>query len=70
MWERNEAVKRTVAQVISAAHAAGRKISICGLPHRYEVHLAGGPAGYAHMSSAGLPELRTAPPGSKLEVRY
>jgi pyruvate,water dikinase len=28
--ERNDAVKRTIAQVISAAHAAGRKIGICG----------------------------------------
>jgi pyruvate,water dikinase len=28
--ERNEAVKRTIAQVIKAAHAAGRKIGICG----------------------------------------
>jgi pyruvate,water dikinase len=28
--ERNEAVKRTIAQVIAAAHAAGRKIGICG----------------------------------------
>jgi pyruvate, water dikinase len=28
--ERNEAVKRTIAQVIRAAHAAGRKIGICG----------------------------------------
>ena len=28
--ERNEAVKRTVAQVIAAAHEAGRKIGICG----------------------------------------
>jgi pyruvate,water dikinase len=28
--ERNEAVKRTIAQVIHAAHAAGRKIGICG----------------------------------------
>jgi pyruvate,water dikinase len=28
--ERNEAVTRTVAQVIHAAHAAGRKIGICG----------------------------------------
>jgi uncharacterized OsmC-like protein len=32
------------------------------LPHRYDVHLTGGPAGYALVSSAGLPELRTAPP--------
>jgi organic hydroperoxide reductase OsmC/OhrA len=32
------------------------------LPHHYEVHLMGGPAGYAQVSSAGLPELRTAPP--------
>jgi len=28
--ERNEAVKRTIAHVIAAAHAAGRKIGICG----------------------------------------
>ncbi len=28
--ERNEAVKRTIAQVIHAAHAAGRQIGICG----------------------------------------
>jgi pyruvate,water dikinase len=28
--ERNDAVKRTIAQVIRAAHAAGRKIGICG----------------------------------------
>ena len=28
--ERNEAVKRTIAQVIRASHAAGRKIGICG----------------------------------------
>ena len=28
--ERNEAVTRTIAQVISAVHAAGRKIGICG----------------------------------------
>jgi hypothetical protein len=32
------------------------------LPHHYGVHLTGGPAGYAQVSSAGLPELRTAPP--------
>jgi organic hydroperoxide reductase OsmC/OhrA len=32
------------------------------LPHRYEVHLTGGPTGYAQLSGAGLPELRTAPP--------
>jgi len=28
--ERNEAVKRTIEQVITAVHAAGRKIGICG----------------------------------------
>jgi pyruvate,water dikinase len=28
--ERNEAVKRTIAQVIRASHVAGRKIGICG----------------------------------------
>ena len=32
------------------------------LPHRYDVHLAGGPSGYAELSTAGVPELRTAPP--------
>lgn len=32
------------------------------LPHRYDVQLTGGPAGYAVVSSVGLPELRTAPP--------
>jgi hypothetical protein len=32
------------------------------LPHYYEVHLGGGPSGYAEMSAAGLPALRTAPP--------
>lgn len=31
-------------------------------PHRYDVHLAGGPSGYAHVSTAGVPELRAAPP--------
>jgi pyruvate,water dikinase len=28
--ERNDAVKRTIAQVIRAAHDAARKIGICG----------------------------------------
>ena len=28
--ERNDAVTRTIAQVIAASHAAGRKIGICG----------------------------------------
>jgi pyruvate,water dikinase len=28
--ERNEGVKRTIAQAIAAAHAAGRTIGICG----------------------------------------
>lgn len=32
------------------------------LPHIYEVRLAGGPTGYANLSAAGVPELRTAPP--------
>ena len=32
------------------------------LPHHYNVHLAGGPSGYAQVSTAGVPELRTAPP--------
>jgi len=32
------------------------------LPHRYETHLTGGPSGYARVSSAGLPVLRTAAP--------
>ena len=32
------------------------------LPHHYDVHLTGGPSGYAQLSTAGVPELRTAPP--------
>jgi len=32
------------------------------LPHRYDVHLSGGPAGYASLSTSGVPELRSAPP--------
>jgi organic hydroperoxide reductase OsmC/OhrA len=32
------------------------------LPHHYDVHLAGGPSGYAQLSTAGSPELRMAPP--------
>lgn len=32
------------------------------LPHRYDVRLTGGPAGYATLSEAGLPDLRSAPP--------
>jgi organic hydroperoxide reductase OsmC/OhrA len=34
------------------------------LPHHYDVHLSGGPAGYAELSSLGLQALRTAPPAS------
>lgn len=32
------------------------------LPHRYDVHLTGGPAGYAQLSATGIPHLRMAPP--------
>jgi peroxiredoxin-like protein len=32
------------------------------LPHQYDVHLGGGPSGYAELSTAGVPVLRTAPP--------
>jgi peroxiredoxin-like protein len=32
------------------------------LPHQYEVHLTGGPAGYARLSSPDLPTLPAAPP--------
>lgn len=32
------------------------------LPHRYQVHLSGGPAGYADISTDGIPDLRIAPP--------
>lgn len=32
------------------------------LPHTYDVHLAGGPSGYAQLSTAGVPALRAAPP--------
>ena len=32
------------------------------LPHEYDVHLTGGPSGYAVLSTAGIPDLHTAPP--------
>jgi hypothetical protein len=32
------------------------------LPHHYDVHLSGGPSGYAELSAAGMPALRTVPP--------
>jgi peroxiredoxin-like protein len=32
------------------------------LPHHYDVHLSGGPTGYAELSTPGVPALRTAPP--------
>jgi peroxiredoxin-like protein len=32
------------------------------LPHHYEAHLAGGLSGYAELSAAGVPNVRTAPP--------
>ena len=32
------------------------------LPHDYDVELTGGPQGYATISSAGVPDLTTAPP--------
>lgn len=32
------------------------------LPHRYDVSLTGTPLGYAQVSTAGVPELRVAPP--------
>src|ERR1035437_10936531 len=32
------------------------------LPHQYDVHLTGGPAGYAQLSTPGVPDLRAAAP--------
>lgn len=32
------------------------------LPHRYATRITGGPEDYATLSSAGVPDLRTAPP--------
>ena len=32
------------------------------LPHHYEVHLSGASSGYAELSTASVPALRTAPP--------
>jgi peroxiredoxin-like protein len=32
------------------------------LPHHYDVHLAGGPSGYALLSSLGIPDLPAAAP--------
>ena len=34
------------------------------LPHHYDVHLTGGPSGYAQLFTAGIPEFRTAPPAN------
>lgn len=31
-------------------------------PHEYDVHLTGSPAGYATLSTPGIPDLGTAPP--------
>ena len=31
-------------------------------PHEYDVHLTGGPSGYAVLSTPGIPDLSTAPP--------
>jgi organic hydroperoxide reductase OsmC/OhrA len=31
-------------------------------PHEYDVHLTGGPAGHATLSTPGIPDLRTAAP--------
>ena len=31
-------------------------------PHEYDVHLTGGPSGYAVLSTPGVPDLSTAPP--------
>lgn len=31
-------------------------------PHEYDVHLTGGPSGYATLSTPGIPDLTTAPP--------
>jgi len=32
------------------------------LPHQYDVHLTGGPSGYAQLSTPGVPDLRAAAP--------
>ncbi|HUY18798.1 MAG TPA: OsmC family protein [Candidatus Binataceae bacterium] len=32
------------------------------LPHQYETRLSGGPDGYAILSAAGVPDIRSAPP--------
>ena len=32
------------------------------LPHHYDVHMAGGPSGYADLCTTGVPVLRAAPP--------
>ena len=34
------------------------------LPHHYEASLTGGASGYATLSTAGVPDLRTAPPAA------
>jgi organic hydroperoxide reductase OsmC/OhrA len=37
-------------------------LSMKPLPHEYDVHLTGGPSGYAVLSMPGIPDLSTAPP--------
>lgn len=64
---------RTCAFVLSGAAAAlamaggmhewrWKESAMTPLPHRYDVHLAGGPDGYATLSTPGVHELSTAPP--------
>jgi peroxiredoxin-like protein len=43
-------------------HNRHGEIGMTPLPHRYDVHLAGGPSGHAWISTSGAPELPTAPP--------
>ncbi len=43
---------------------SGLKPAPMPLPHHYDVRLAGGPTGHAMLSTAGIPDLRTAPPSN------
>lgn len=48
--------------MLRVALDASQETSVKPLPHRYDVHLTGGPSGYADLSTPGVPLLRAAPP--------
>ena len=65
---RDEGVQARLRRGRHTADASNRATSHGGnktmkpLPHHFDVHLSGGPSGYAELSTAAVPALRTAPP--------